>query len=152
MSQHLPATALLVTDDDPDFDDDIPTTSAARLLARGNDAESWAGRPDELNEYGERMSQNTSGLDTCQASGCDTPCTGFMCGVHWKLVPPAMRMVIESSPDPRAVATAIAKAAIAEVAHRESRTKPAGGRKVRRHPVQLALFGDDQVLTKGKRR
>ena len=149
---HPPAAAVLISDDDPDFDDDIPTTSASHRCDPGRDSTRRAGTVTTCQpHHGERMSQNASGPDTCHANGCDTPCTGFMCGPHWKLVPAAMRMAIESSPDPRATATPIAKAAIAEVAHRESRTKPAARKQVRPHPVQLALFGDDQVLTKGKR-
>lgn len=152
MSQHLPAAAVLVREDDPDFDDEIPTTSASRRGDRGREPNSRAGIITTCQpHHGEPMSQNSSGPDSCHANGCDTPCTGFMCGPHWKLVPAAMRMAIESSPDPSAAATPIAKAAIAEVADRESRTKPAARPQVRRHPVQLALFGDDQVLTKGKR-
>jgi len=149
---HLPATALLIDDDDPEFDEDIPTTTPPHRSGRAAGSNA---RPDSKNtsqpHHGERMSQNNSASGTCHANDCDTPCTGFMCGPHWKLVPPAMRLVIESSPHPHAVPPAIATAAIAEVAHRESRTKPAVRQKVRRHPVQLALFGDDQVLTKGKR-
>ncbi|SLJ80585.1 hypothetical protein [Mycobacteroides abscessus] len=152
MSQHLPAAAVLIPDDDPDFDDDIPTTSASHRSDRGRESNRRAGTVTTCQpHHGEPMSPNSSGPHTCHANGCDTPCTGFMCGPHWKLVPAAMRMAIEQSPDPTATATPIAKAAIAAVAHRESRTKPAASKQVRRHPVQLALFGDDQVLTKGKR-
>lgn len=97
------------------------------------------------------MSENTLGPDRCNAQGCRTPCEGFMCAAHWKLVPPAMRMAIESSPDPRTTASAISRAAIAEVAYRESRNKPRDSGRIRKTPVQLALFGDDQVLTAGKR-
>lgn len=98
------------------------------------------------------MSDNTAGPGRCNAQGCDTPCDGFMCAAHWKLVPPAMRMAIESSPDPRSAESPLAQAAIAEVAHRESRSKPRGNGRTHKTPVQLALFGDDQVLTTGKRR
>ncbi|KIU14618.1 hypothetical protein [Mycolicibacterium llatzerense] len=150
---HLPATALLIADDDPEFDEDIPTISPPHRSGRA--AGSNSTHPKAINNsqshHGERMSQNNSASGTCHARGCDTPCTGFMCEPHWKRVPPAMRLVIESSPNPHAVPPAIATAAVAEVAHRESRTKPAVRQKVRRHPVQLALFGDDQELTKGKR-
>jgi hypothetical protein len=75
-----------------------------------------------------------------------------MCAVHWKLVPPAMRLAIESSPDPRSAESPISQAAIAEVAHRETRGKPRGSGRICKTPVQLALFGDDQVLTTGKQR
>lgn len=88
----------------------------------------------------------------CHANGCDTPCDGFMCRDHWQLVPPAMRLAIKSSTDSHAMPTAIAQAAIAEVAHKESRSKTARARRGSMHPVQLALFGDDQVLTRKNRR
>lgn len=99
------------------------------------------------------MSDNTAGPGRCNAQGCGTPCDGFMCAAHWKLVPPAMRLAIESSPDPRSAESPISQAAIAEVAHRESRSKSRGSSGIRKEPVQLALFGDDQVvLAAGKRR
>ncbi|NTY62582.1 hypothetical protein [Mycolicibacterium sphagni] len=189
MSQPLHATARPITDDDPDFDEDIPTSTPPQRCHPDNES---TARPGALTNgqphHGDHVSAGRAGSNTCHATGCGIACTGFMCEPHFKLVPPAMRMVIESSPDLDAVPPAIAKAAIAEVAHREarskpktrqnqtppaagdtapkpaatetrpkpasrkSRAKPSGDKPLRRNPVQLALFGDDQVLTKGKRR
>lgn len=92
------------------------------------------------------MSENTAGPGRCNAQGCGTPCAGFMCAAHWKLVPPAMRLAIESSPDPRTTESPVSQAAIAEVAHRDSRSTPRGSCRIRKAPVQLALFGDDQAI------
>lgn len=125
------------------------------------------------------MPENSSAPPTCHATGCTSPCDSFiLCTPHWKQVPPAVRMAIESSPDPTDLSSPFAQAAIAEIAHREARRKPAAPRppaapaaareattkraarsktqgrsqQGRPNPVQLALFGDDKVLTTpGKR-
>jgi hypothetical protein len=82
----------------------------------------------------------------CHAEGCgtDVPAALFMCGVHWSMVPAALRQAIEASycpgqeadKDPSAEYLTVATAAVAAVAHKEAR---AGARR-RRAPVQLALF------------
>jgi len=68
-----------------------------------------------------------------------------MCPDHWKLVPAAMREALAcgdvSAVPPPPDWQAIAQAAVAAVAHRESRARPPAARhRPVVKPVQLALF------------
>ena len=78
------------------------------------------------------------GAQSCQARGCGitVAADGFMCPEHWAMVPPGMREVLSTGATAPGC-EAIGQAAIAAVAHWESRGKPRGSRA---KPVQLALF------------
>jgi hypothetical protein len=85
----------------------------------------------------------------CRARDCpaEVPAEVFMCPQHWSKVPAALRDSLkqtmpsgqEIDDHPSAEFLAFAKAAIAEVAHKEARQR---GRTPRtpKKPVQLALF------------
>ena len=85
----------------------------------------------------------------CHAQECPTevPPEMLMCPPHWSMVPAALRDSLKATvpsrqdvdDNPSAEYLAFAKAAIAEVAHKEARQR---GRKPRtpKKPVQLALF------------
>lgn len=85
----------------------------------------------------------------CNAQDCPTevPAEMFMCPPHWSMVPAALRDSLKATvssgqaidDNPAADHLAFAKAAIAEVAHKEARHR---GRTTRtsKKPVQLALF------------
>lgn len=85
----------------------------------------------------------------CQARGCDIDIEPqlFMCAKHWSFVPPALRESIlatgrpgqEVDKQPSEQYLAFAAAAIADVAHKESRQRRPG-RRTPSKPVQLALF------------
>ncbi len=86
----------------------------------------------------------------CRATRCAVPVAAeaFMCPDHWPLVPAPMRTILAQGCGPgsprSAEWNAIAQAAIAEVAHRQSRKTAGRAATVRRRPapkaVQLALF------------
>lgn len=86
---------------------------------------------------------------TCHAERCPVtvPAEMFMCTPHWSMVPPPLREAIKATyrpgqeidKAPSQEYLAVARAAIAEVAHKEARS----GRRAPRPPgkaVQLALF------------
>ena len=85
----------------------------------------------------------------CHAKECpaEVPAEVFMCPEHWSMVPAALRDSLkqtmpsgqEIDDAPSAEFLAFAKAAIAEVAHKEARRR---GRTPRapKKPMQLALF------------
>jgi hypothetical protein len=85
----------------------------------------------------------------CRAQGCPTEVAPetFMCPPHWSMVPASLRDSLKApvpsgqdiDDNPSAEYLAFAKAAIADVAHKEARQR---GRTVRtpNKPVQLALF------------
>ncbi|MCV7328365.1 hypothetical protein U8D42_27085 (plasmid) [Mycobacterium europaeum] len=92
---------------------------------------------------------DTAPPHVCRARGCDVDIEPrlFMCAHHWSLVPPALRESIRSTyrpgqevdKQPSAQYLAFAAAAIADVAHKESRQRRPG-RRTPSKPVQLALF------------
>jgi hypothetical protein len=86
---------------------------------------------------------------TCHAERCPVEVSAamFMCKPHWAMVPPPLREAIKATyrpgqeidKAPSEEYLAVARAAIAEVAHKEAR----GGRRTPRStgkPIQLALF------------
>lgn len=82
----------------------------------------------------------------CREQECPTevPPEKFMCPPHWSMVPAALRDSLKQTMSsgqvvddkPSAEYLAFARAAIAEVGHKEARSKPRAVRK----PVQLPLF------------
>lgn len=91
---------------------------------------------------------------TCHAQRCDVDVEPamFMCQPHWFMVPPPLREGIKGSyrpaqevdKQPSSEYLAIANAAIAAVAHKESRGAPRK-KPAPRKPVQLALFELDSA-------
>jgi hypothetical protein len=73
-----------------------------------------------------------------------------MCPLHWSMVPPALRQAIKATyrpgreidKTPSAESLSVATAAIAAVAHKQTRTAPRTRRTV---AVQLALFNVSEV-------
>ncbi|MCW2690001.1 MAG: hypothetical protein JWR37_4891 [Mycobacterium sp.] len=73
-----------------------------------------------------------------------------MCPLHWSMVPPALRQAIKATyrpgqeidKTPSAEYLSVATAAIAAVAHKQTRTAP---RTRRTAAVQLALFNVSEV-------
>lgn len=85
----------------------------------------------------------------CPAESCgsEIPAEMFMCPVHWKMISAALRDSLKATipsghpvdPDPSPEYLAFAKAAIADVAHKEARKRPPKTRASKK-PVQLKLF------------
>lgn len=85
----------------------------------------------------------------CRAQECPTEVTPemFMCPPHWSMVPAALRDSLKATApsgqhldeDPSPEYLAFAKAAIAEVAHKEARHRRLKPRTPKK-PVQLTLF------------
>lgn len=81
------------------------------------------------------------GRHSCGSTNCDTdiPADDFMCEVHMKMLPPPLRHAIRDSyaaGQPITVNRYLT-AAVDTIAHKETRSRPAGGS---RQPVQLALY------------
>lgn len=76
----------------------------------------------------------------CQAKGCKTTDTTFMCQVHWPMVPSSLRDALTAADSEHCPTYAtIAQAAIDAVAHAEAR-RTARTARAPRKPVQLTLF------------